>query len=575
MHKKLNHLIFIFVLAVISFKHYQFAKLDQRTSIDFHEYLYCQPALDYYYTLEGASVTSDSTLYAKALGFIMKVCGKNYFVQRLSYLLFFLLYLTAFYLAVTLFCKSYAIGLFSVILHVSIPGVISYSRMCWPHIYSGAFIFFSIAFLWMALKRDRYCYCFYGLALLSMYIAKSIYYSSMVYILMILVWFAVEQRRHFLRVKILLKLFCFIVLFAFITFFFFLPELKMMLIQCKTGNYMSLYSYTEYVQLYLNPFHWWLYLFFLAISFFVFLFRDSTKEKLHLSAFVLFLLFNIAASGFRYPPHVLVMGIAAGCVFIARFIVSLKYVKLRVLTLGLIAIFAMLLNCFPSLFITPVEANMYFYKIGIIPDNRDWGRKELKSWLNQQTKDKLKIAVLAQPFYPTNGTNYLQVIDIDLMSDRKQIIYLLRPDDFYDEPNLTYVNSLSTAIISDKKINMDKFFDAVVKSGTDYLIVDEINKPYYWLFANKIDAARYNVFRKRLSLASEPYAFLDYRSLSDKLMARLYNSFSFYVDDIGNKHKYTEGYEKLNKFLKKSIVLKEVKRIKCPVKDIVIYAIEK
>lgn len=575
MRKNLIHFIFIIVLCIISFKHYQFAVLDKRNAIDFHEQFYGAPIVDYCYTLENQADSKDVSFYARVLGLILKVFGKNYFVLRLSYLLFFLLYLVAFYLSIIVLSNSSFVALMAVLLHISIPGIISYSRMCWPHLYAGSFILLGLVFLSLALDNKKNCYLYYSLVLLCCYLAEAVYYTSFVYIFILGFWFILKNHKVLFDLKNLKKvLLCVIALVAMAGGIFF-EKIKMLIVQFATGNHLTLYSYTEYKLIFINKPHLYIFLFFSVFSFFTILFQASKKEKINLSIYMLFFLFSLAASGIRYPPHVVVQGISAACLFIAWFVVKSHFKILRNFLVLFIFVFSLSFNFFPEKFISAAEATMYFYKMAIIPDTRNWGREEFKTWLLDKEKNNVKIALLAQPFYPNNGTNYMQLIDIDLMSAKKQNFTVFTPDDFYSEPNLNYVNSLSVEIISDKEVSVDKFRQVIANSRVDYLVVDEIYEPYSWLFASEMDSVHYDIFKKRLAVIDKPVLVFDYNQLAEKFLAKLGNSIKFYFYEIGHKHQYTEGYGNLNRFLKKSIVLKEEKRIKCPVKDIVIYRIEK
>lgn len=570
MKKNIYHILFVLLLCAVALMHYRFAKNDRRNSFDFHEHFYNTPAMNYYNALETQSDAINTPLYAKAIGYILHAFGKSYFVLRMSYLLFFILYLAGFYICATLYINQPAVSFLAVLLQLSIPGLFSYSRMCWPHMYAAFFVLLSLVFLFYFLKGKKAGFFYFLFCLLSLAVSISMYYTSIIYVFLIAFWLVATNLK-----KIFTKSFLLFVVtpLSIIGGVFFFDDFLMLIDQYSEGNYFAVSAFLEYKILFVNNFQCLLYAFcsFIALVCFCLSKKDNVKNNIFL--FVIFFLFTLAGGFLAYPAHVTVLGMSGGCLLVAWIITRIKYVVFRKIISSLIFIFSLTLIVFPRLLISQEEATMYFYKLAIVPDERNWGRDEIALWVNDLVTKNKRIALLQQAFYPNNGTNYLQPFDIEMMSKEKYNPVYIETTDFYDDANLNFVNSLAVSILSDEDLNVKKLMRTLSTKRIDYLIFDEIKEPYYWLFPDKENIIHYKLFKERMELISKDAVTLSYKGMAAKVVARLKNNINSYFSNIGSRYKYVEGYNSLNTFFQNNPVFREEKRIKCPVKDIVIYKV--
>lgn len=570
MRKNIYHILFILLLCVVVLKHYQFAKNDRRNSFDFHEHFYNMPAIDYCHALQTGGDTISIPLYAKAIGYMLYRFGKSYFVLRMTYLLFFVLYMAAFYMCVCLYTNQAAVSFLSVLLHLSIPGLFSYSRMSWPHMYAAFFVLISLIFLFYFIKAKKakvFCFLFF---LLSLFLSIAMYYTSIIYVFLIGFWLAITNYEKIFKKSFLLYVVTPLILAGS---WFFFDDFLMLINQYSTGNYFAVSAFLEYRILFVNNFQCLLYaaVSFAAVIYFFVVKNDNLKSNILL--FLIFFLFTLAGGFLAYPAHVTVLGISGGCVLVAWALSNLKCASLRMAVSFLVLCCTLILILFPRLLITPAEATMYFYKLAIIPDTRDWGRDKFAVWVNETAGKNKKIALLQQAFYPNNGTNYIQPFDIEIMSFGKYNPVYLDTTDFYDEDNLNFVTSLAVSILSNEELNVKKLMQTLSLRGVDYLVFDEIKEPYYWLFPDKENVAHYKLFKKRMEFISKDFVTLSYQDMVARMLAKINSNINSYFSNIGSRYKYVEGYNSLNTFLQRNPVFREEKRIKCPVKDIVIYKV--
>lgn len=531
MRKNFYHILFVLILLLVSFKHYQFAKKDRRNFFDLHEQLYNAPVIDYYYTLQGVSDDQGTPFYAKLFGSVLYLFGKDYFVLRLSYLLFFLLYLGSLYILVFIVSNSAFLALLALFLNLSISGILSYSRMCWPHMDAASLIILGMFFLFCFIKNKRGKYIWAGAFVFCSYLSVKIYCTSFVYLALIVVWLILfHHKKIFSKGKLIRFSFLFVPL-LFVLGYFLYEDFVILLGKGLGESYLSAFDFYEYYLLFLNKFHFLIFLVFVLCSVVFFCFSLTKEIQKNTIVFLLFLLFSLVASFFQYPIHVTVLGLSSACVLIAYFIVGLKNNILKRSLFCFIALFVFFFNFNPEIFISQKEAAMRFYKTAIIPDTENWGREELGEWLSDKNINLSKIALLNEGVYPNNGTNYINFLDLDMLLQNGKGNYAeLTPVDVFGvykgDSNVDMSDRKDDADIETTK---DPFREGLYSKEVDYLIFDNIFESFYWLFPD-----------------SE--SIVSYKLLKQKIFDNLLENKGF---------------------------LREIKRIKCPVKDIIIYSIEK
>lgn len=577
MRKNLCHFLCVIVLLIVAFNHYQFAKKDKRNMLDFHEQLYSAPAIGYCYYLQGLISEEETPLYAKLLGCGLFVFGKSYFNLRMFYLLFLLIYLVAFYFSMKLITDSAFIALLAVVIQSTVPVMISYSRLCWPHMYGGAFVLVTIVFLFRVLRNKKGKYLNGLFFILSAYLSVKVFSTSIIYIGFVFIWLIFCNYKTLCVKKNLIGVFFVIVLLICVAGVFIRDEILVLAGKVFNASFFYFFDFLKYQWMFFNKTHYFIFATLVVVSVaFLFLRRNKPFRK-NMILFLLFLLFTIMASYLTKPIDATILGLLGACALVAFFIGNIKNIFLKSILVSLFLSSFVGIHFFPEQIVAYVyKPDISLYRTAIVPDTRQWGREAFKKWLRGIDLKSKKISLFSQFFYPAVGVNYLHPVDISIMlEDKIPRQTMINYEDIYDGYNMNHVDSLAVEMISDTKINESKFIDKLRVDQTDYLIFEEIINPVYWLFAEKKQTQFFNTFKDREELVVQSLDKFDYKKMSNHILSKIKNDMGAYLYDVGVKYKYIKGYRHLNSFLKNCVFLKEVKRIKCSVKDIVIYRIEK
>lgn len=591
MRKNLSHFLLFLVLLMVSYSHYKFASTDTRNLLDFHEQLYGTPILLHTQVLEGQHRQIDVPLYAKIIGGILSFFGKSYFVLRMSYLLFFLFYLLAFYLAVLVLTELPLVALLSVIIHLSIPMVISYSRMSWPHMYAASFTLAGILFLirFFVNKKGKYINVFFFL--LFQYFAVETYYTSIVYVGLICLWllyfnYKKIYEKKFLTIGIIL-------IFSNVIFFV-ADEVVVLKDKFFSSICFTFFDFDTYRFLFFNRVHLLFFSLFLFVSlmYLYFMHNKILKRNLFLSMafvnvcftlhksikknmflFVLFFSFTIVSAFLTFPIHVTILGLVSACAIVAFFIGNIRYEKLRFFLVSFVFVFFILFSFFPKTIMSYSNIkDKHLYKTAIYSDNRNWGREDLEKWIKSLNLENEKIAVFGQWFYPGVGTNYMHFMDLNLMSEDNIVSGITcAPEDLTDKYDINFVNNLTIVLISDIKINEDKFKRKLIGDEITYVIFEDIKELHYWLFLEDRAGVYFDFFKNLVENFSKGNYSFDY----DELIAKFGEVVNTDIWEYLFQSEYIKTYFKLRDFLRDDVFFEEVKRIECSVKDIVIYRISK
>lgn len=588
MRKRICHFLCFFVLLIVSYNHYQFSSKDTRNLLDTHDGLYAAPAIGYANNLYQGVDDYKAPLYGKIIGCFLFVFGKSYFVLRMTYLLFFLLYLGAFYLLVIRMTGSALSALLALLIHTSVPFVISYSRMCWPHMYSAAFILVSLIFLLRFFQNEKGRYLNSFLSLLFGVLSIKMYCTSLVFIVLILSWIILFNYKFLLNRK-LLSLIVFLMLPN--VFFFFVEDFMVVADKGFADRSVAAIDFYRYKFLFLNEMHLFVFAFVLIVAvlyiyigsykiFQKYIFREHKlfltsvrPYKNNMILFLLFLAFTFPAEAMGLPINVTVLGFSGACMFIAFFIVNVRYLSFRFFMVSLCILSFICLSFFPERFMSYGEIrNKHLHQTAVIPDQMDWGIKELKEWMTDVYNKDERVLLFSQPFYPGIGTKHIQIVDLDLMlSDFPAQGLTIEPKFIKEYYRINFLKDLNVELISDVKINEYKFKQTLRDDNIDYLIFEEIKEMQQWLFLEDDNKLYYDFFKVLVDNLSQDNLDFNYNQLFANFLKEAKTNDSAYLF----QYQYLKGYYSLGKFISGDTLFEEVKRIKCSVKDIVIYRITK
>lgn len=181
MKKYFAHIVFIATLIFFIFNHLNFALNDTRGYLEGHDVGY----------LSGINQISNNLISKESLDFTksffaltFKIIQKNYTNLRLLMLVFFLVFLYLFYDFIKRQTKSFYIASFGVLFLLSMPGIIVQSRLIWPQLYSGCFLFFALKFF---RKKSSIFFNIIAWSILS--VAVCFHYSALLYAFIIAAYF--------------------------------------------------------------------------------------------------------------------------------------------------------------------------------------------------------------------------------------------------------------------------------------------------------------------------------------------------------------------------------------------------
>lgn len=593
MHKKISHLLFVLILCVVSFCHYDFIKKDTRTSYDFDGQCYGSLAVSYCQLLEGKSLSAEREkpqLYAKVLGYVFYFFGKSYFAFRLASLFFFMFYLIVLYVSVSVILSSFIAGLLSVLLNVSVPGFISYSRLCWPHMWAASFTLLGFLFLFLFLKDKKAKIFNMLLSLLFLAVSVAVYYSSLIYVFLIGLWFLLYTNRKifasskiflFLLTAIILGgLFCFFFSGELLAFFVEYAESLELLSAYFKGKYFSFQFFYEYSALFGSRILCGVYsLLIISALGFLFFVKKNKAERKGLTVFVLFLLFSLISSFIGYPLLVTMLGMTSVCVLNAWFVFNVLPVFWRYLVLAFFLVLFMTVSFFPNLIISEKNANLYPLESSLLPHSGNWGREELKVWLGNSNHRNKNLSVLADTFYPASGINYLQPFDILLLASSEINVVILDAACFFDTK--THLGDKSGLQLP-QNFNFSLKGDIAIKETVLKHLQTNLKDRNisYFVFDDIFDAhSAFLVFSELVEVYEASFSEqMDFNGLKE-LKAAAYRLFpsniAFYIFNIDLRLKSLKKYLFIQDLLKNSDIFTEVKRIKCEAKDVVIYTINK
>lgn len=492
MQKKISHIVFFVILLIVSFSHYEFAKNDKRNNIDIHDDIYVNASVDYFYYLKGQELNVEVLTYHKIIGAAFYVFGKSYFVLRMTYLFFLLLFLVSLYFVVYLLFASFKLSLVAVVLHLTIPGVVSFSRICWPQLYCSFFILMCILFLFLFMEKPKYRPFYMLMFAFSAFFAVFTHYSSVIYICMFLGasvcfnrknnWLVLARKYSYLLLPMITLVVFYFIKYAdfwkniFITRFEFFKGFSLV-------NFVFMVTHTD---LFFFGFQFYLYLGLSFLLFFFFVLSRKNERAVYLYGF--FFSYFLCLLFFLIPSSVKItfFSLTSALVILSYyFICHAPKILLKVFYLYLAVMF-LLLNVFPSLVLSDYQRLYSLDKTAVISDARSRGGDELKLWAEEFADTDVSLFVLSfcNDFYPENSISYVTFLDLKMLSSAGSMN--LMPDG----------------------------------DSIDYLIFEDVLPEAYGFFKSKEHFARYEYVRS---------------------------------------------------FLKSSLNFKEIKRIKSPLKDIVIY----
>lgn len=586
MRKNICHLMLFLILLAVVFNHFKFASLDKRNAYDFHAQCYGSLAVEYNQMLQNQNYIEGYTeipVYAKIVGHVFYFFGKDYFTFRMVSLFFFIFYLTVLYLSVSLLTKSYLIGLLSLLLHLLVPGIMFYSRLCWPHMWAACFTLLAVVFLLVFFEKTKWRMLYFFLFVVFLGVSVSMYYSSIIYVFLICFSMLLCNHKKIFTKSFLMFFLAVVLPLLLAASYIFYDELFSLFVEYKTGNYFSIQALVEYRLLFVSSLHYIFY-FILVVSslFYLFFFKKNRGEFRNLILFVLFFFFSVAASFLSYPTDVTVLGLSSACVLIAWFILKTIKLKSGAVVTGIFFVLALSCNFYPGLFFLGAGDTLYAHKITLEPDTNQWGTKELKSWLLSVEKSNPKIALLNDTFYPLYGTNYVQPFDLQLLANEDIYVIWLNEGSFYENKRHAIYNkkmSFSAAedeymflsfLEADTEINKKKteenFLD--MDMDFDYLIFDDISKPYSWFLVLKDMIECYRVILDKQEGESKEML---YRKMRKEMKEKFADNVKVFAFDIKARFRSLYRYKSLRLFFKSTSLLAEEKRIKCFGKDIVIY----
>lgn len=212
-----NIFIFICLLFIVSLQHLNFSKNDSRTCIH-DESMYTAACVDHYYSyqelfsLKNFSLTKfvtsfDCALTEPYIGLFFYLFGKNFVSYRMAFLPLFLFFLiTVYLLAKTL--KNHNAALFSILLILSSPLMISASRRVSPTIYVTSLLFLCLYFF---IKSNNFTLTRYSILFgLSLGLSTKAHYSGTLYAILGLFFIVIvsQKNRLLLTVYGILGFFC-------------------------------------------------------------------------------------------------------------------------------------------------------------------------------------------------------------------------------------------------------------------------------------------------------------------------------------------------------------------------------
>lgn len=576
--------MFFIVLLAVAFNHFKFVSSDKRNAYDFHAQCYGSLAVEYHHMLQNPDYVKGYEkipVYAKLVGYVFYFFGKNYFTFRIVSLFFFLFYLGMLYLTVSILTKSHQIGIMTLCLHLLVPGIVFYSRLCWPHMWAACFTLIALVFLLNFLKDTRFKVLHFAVCVVCLGISVSMYYSSTIYVFLILVWMLLYNRKRILTKSCLLFFMTVFLPLVAVASYVFKSELVDLFIEFRTGNYFSIQALFEYRLLFISYLH---YIFYFAFVFFalsyLILFKKNKGEVLNLFLFVLFFTFSVAASFLSYPTDVTVLGLSSACALIAWFIVKVLKSNIGAVITGIFFVLAVGVNFCPELFFLGAGDTLYAHKITLKPDTNEWGQKELRSWLLSVEKDKPKIALLDDTFYPLYGTNYVQPFDLQLLATEDIHVVWLDDSFFYENSKHSIYNKRMSLAADESEADFLKEIDSdteirkvpverkLVEKDFDYLIFDDIKKPYPWFFVLTELIDCYALVLNNAQTESKEIIYREMRKAMEEKFEVNIRAFAF---DVKARFRSLYRYVNLKYFFENSSFFVEEKRIECFGKDIIIY----
>lgn len=136
----LSYILFSIIISIFIFNYLKFAAHDTRGYLDIHEVGYFNKInhIDAKISLDNLNITK--FIFTNAL----KIFPQNYMFFRLINLLLFLLFIYIYYSYVYKHSKSFFAAQAGIYFLLSMPGIVAYSRIIWPQIYSASFLFLII-----------------------------------------------------------------------------------------------------------------------------------------------------------------------------------------------------------------------------------------------------------------------------------------------------------------------------------------------------------------------------------------------------------------------------------------------
>lgn len=181
MSKYLSYIFLSTLLIVFTLNHLQFTFSDQRGYIDIHEvgYLYDINTVD-----ENIISAKNFDLTKIFMALSLKIFPKTYQSLRIIMLLLFFFFLRIYYKYLGTITSSIYIPQLAIFFLLSMPGILLYTRIIWPQMYSASFLLLGIMNM-----NKRALFCKKNIIALGCFvIASCFHYSAFFYIFIILIY---------------------------------------------------------------------------------------------------------------------------------------------------------------------------------------------------------------------------------------------------------------------------------------------------------------------------------------------------------------------------------------------------
>lgn len=437
--------MFLIVLLIISFNHYKFAKYDNRNNIDIDSEIYVSSSVDYFYTFYGKEISISVPLYNKVIGSLLYFFGKNYFVLKMSYLLFLLFFLISLYCIVFKVFRCLEMSLVVVLMHLVIPGFISYSRMCWPQLYSSSFVLFSVCMFLCFLDENKKNIYFLILFFAFSCLACFIHYSSFIYIFLCLLScvFLQQKSSYSLLLKRHRSVFVSLLVFSMALLIYYYQDWGTLLLDrvvfFKTFSYKNFLFILTHTDLFF--FSHQFYLFWISVLLIFVLLTFFKNVKILDKLYVFFIACSISVL-FYFVPYsikVTVFSLTSGFIIISYFLVFKAFGWFRYLVYIYMFLAFIMLNVNPQYLLENDNKKLIKDKTALVADNRSWGMDQLEAWMETIRGKNVFVFSFYNSFYPENSVNYITYFDLKMLSSEKDLnlisndtrIHYLIFDDIY------------------------------------------------------------------------------------------------------------------------------------------------